>query len=289
MITDVYHNYQQHNPTTMKHLIATMLIATLPASASVLITYAEDPNAYQSSLNGTAVYDFNNLSTGKSTNVAWNGVGTFDQLYIKKADAYGGAPDVANPTGSTYSVQGAGTNVVTTTLFLASDSAYFGMWWSAGDSRNVLSFYDGDNLVSRFATDSLMEPLPANYDGNPLNRLVNRHEPYAFINFFGDESTSWDRIVLSNNGSSGFESDNYTTRVAAWNPALDDALPGIVVAQVTGTTTTLVTKADLTTSRWSLNKTTVAKAPGAPAPPWLLLVVFGAAFVIRNSRKTATA
>lgn len=273
----------------MKHLIATMLLTALPASASVIITYAEEPSAYQSTLSGTDVYDFNNLSTGKSTNVVWDGVGKFDQLFVKNADAYGGAPDAANPTGSMYSLQGAGTKLITSTLFLATDSAYFGMWWSAGDARNVLSFYDGDNLVSRFTTSSLMQPLPASYDGNPLNRKVNSGEPYAFINFFGDETTVWDRIVFSNDGSSGFESDNYTTRVAAWNPAVDDALPGVVVAQVTGTTTKLVTKEDLATTRWSLNKTTVAKAPGAPAPPWVLLVAFGSAFVIRNSRRSAAA
>jgi hypothetical protein len=273
----------------MKFLLATLCLAAIPASASVVITYAEDPGAYVSSLNGTAVLDFNNLSTGKSTNVAWDGVGTFDQLFVKNADAYGGAPDATYPKGSKYSVQGAGANVVTSTLFLATDSSYFGMWWSAGDARNVLSFYDGDNLVSRFTTGSLMNPLPASYDGNPLNRKVNSGEPYAFINFFGDEKTSWDRIVFSNDGSSGFESDNYTSRVAAWNPVVDGALPGLVVAEVSGTTTRLVTKEDLVKTRWSLGETTVAKAPGAPAPPWVLLVAFGAAFVIRNSRKTATA
>lgn len=273
----------------MKKLIIPMLLATLPASASVIVTYAEDRNSYLSTLAGTSVLDFNSLSIGKSTNVAWNGVGTFDQLQIKNADAYGGAADATFPTGSRYSVQGAGTSVLTTTLFLAQDSAYFGMWWSAGDARNVMSFYDGDNLVSRFSTASLMEPLPATYDGNPLNRTINRNEPYAFINFFGDESTSWDRIVFSNDGSSGFESDNYTTRVAAWNPAVDDALPGVVVAEVTGTTTTRITSDDLANSRWSLDKTTVGNAPGAPAPPWLLLAAFGAVAIFRNARKTSAA
>ncbi|MGL5016499.1 MAG: Npun_F0296 family exosortase-dependent surface protein, partial [Luteolibacter sp.] len=135
----------------------------------------------------------------------------------------------------------------------------------------------------------LMEPLPAEYDGNPLNRTVNRNEPYAFINFFGDATTTWDRIVFSNDGSSGFESDNYTTRVAAWDPAVDGAISGVVVAEVTGTTTTRVTKEDLANNRWSLDKTTVGNAPGAPAPPWLLLVAFGAVAIFRNSRKTTEA
>jgi hypothetical protein len=251
----------------------------------VLVTYAEDAFAYNSSLSGTSVYDFNNLSTGLNTNVAWSGVGTFDQLFIKNPDTVGGAAESSNPNGTRYSVQGAGTSVVSTTLFLNTDSAYFGMWWSAGDARNVLSFYDGDNLVARFTTATLLEPLPANYDGNPRNKNIQRHEPFAFINFFGDETTTWDRIVLNNIGYSGFESDNYTSRVAGWNPALDDALPGVVVASVTGTTTTAVTNADLANTRWSLNKSTVANAPGAPVPPWVLLGAFGAVAVLRNARK----
>lgn len=270
----------------MKYLFTTLILAaTLPASASVVITYAEDADAYHSSLSGTSAFDFDSLSIGRNTNVKWSDVGTFDQLYVKKADSYGGAPDEANPTGSLYSLQGAGTSVLTTTLFLNEDSSYFGMWWSAGDSRNVLSFYDGDNLVSRFTTASLMQPLPADYDGNPMNRKVNSGEPYAFINFFGDEKTPWDRIVLTNDGSSGFESDNYTTRVAAWDPLEDGALPGVPVAIVSGETTTLVTEEELATTRWSLDETTVASAPGAPVPPWSLLVAFGAVFVVRKKAR----
>lgn len=272
----------------MKRILPALLLATLPATAGVVITYAENPESYYSSLSGTSFYDFDSLSSGVSKNVDWNGVGTFDQLYVKSVDAYGGAPNEAYPKGSLYSLQGAGAPVTNTTLFLKEDSAYFGMWWSAGDARNVLSFYDGDNLVSRFTTASLLKPLPDAYDGNPMNRKVNSGEPYAFINFFGDEKTTWDRIVFSNDGSSGFESDNYTTRVAAWDPAKDDALPGVPVAIVSGTTTTYVTKEELTTTRWGLDKTTVAKAPGAPVPPWSLLAAFGAVFVARKARARAT-
>lgn len=273
----------------MKQLLFTFLLATLPASASVVITFAEDPDSFLSTLGGTSVYDFNSTPNGVTKNVVWDGVGTFDQLDIRKADSYGGAPDASFPYGSNYSLQGAGSKVLSSTLFLDTDTAYFGMWWSAGDARNVLSFYDGDNLVSRFTTSSLMEPLPPEYDGNPINRKVNSGEPYAFINFFGDEKTTWDRIEFTNDGSSGFESDNYTSRVAAWDPAKDGALSGIVVAEVTGTTTKLLTKEDLVNTRWSLDETTVTKVPGAPVPPWLLLAAFGAVAIFRSSRKTAAA
>jgi hypothetical protein len=215
------------------------------------------------------------MSLERSTNVSWKGVGTFDQLYIKSADNYGGAVDAKNPDGSRYSVQGVGTSVSTSTLKLDKASSYFGMWWSAGDAKNVLDFYSGKTLVAEFTTASLMDPLPAEYDGNPRNRMLDSWEPFAFINFMGDPTTSWDKIVMRNDGSSGFESDNYTSRVAAWNPLVDGALPGVPVSIVSGTKTTKVTAGSLAGSRW-------AATPGAPAPPWSLLMVLGVVFMFKT-------
>lgn len=270
-------------------LLASLLaLLAIPAKAELIVTYAEDPSLNQSSLGGTQVFDFNTMSIGYQKNVSWKGVGTFDQLYINKADAYGGAADATNPKGSLYSVQGAGTPVTSSTLQLDIASSYFGMWWSAGDPRNVLSFYSGEKLVGTFTTSSLLNLLPSTYDGNPINRKINSGEPYAFINFYGDEKTTWDRIVLTNDGSSGFESDNYTTRVAAWDPAQDGALGGVPVAIVSGTTTTAVTAETLAETRWALDETSVASVPAAPAPPLALLAAFAAVFAMRRFRSAAT-
>ena len=270
-------------------LLASLLaLLAIPAKAELIVTYAEDPSLNQSSLGGTQVFDFNTMSIGYQKNVSWKGVGTFDQLYINKADAYGGAADATNPKGSLYSVQGAGTPVTSSTLQLDIASSYFGMWWSAGDPRNVLSFYSGEKLVGTFTTSSLLNLLPSTYDGNPINRKINSGEPYAFINFYGDEKTTWDRIVLTNDGSSGFESDNYTTRVAAWDPAKDGALGGVPVAIVSGTTTTAVTAETLSETRWALDETSVASVPAAPAPPLALLAAFAAVFAMRRFRSAAT-
>lgn len=270
----------------MKSIITTLIAATLPCAASLVITYAEDPNAYNSSLSGTSVLDFNDMKTGTAKNVAWDGVGTFDVLNVKRTDVWGGAPDEKNNKGTNYALQGAGSGVLSTTLLLDSPSSYFGLWWSAGDARNVLSFFSGNDLVAQFTTASLMNPLPAEYDGNPMNRKLNSGEPYAFINFFGDQKTVWDKIIFSNDGQSGFESDNFTTRVAAWDPAVDGAIPGVVVAEVSGKTTKLLTPKDLEGTRWSLDETTVAKTPGAPVPPWMLLGAFGVVAVLRQSKRT---
>lgn len=270
-------------------ILLALTFAVFPARADLIVTYAEDPNLTVSSLTGTQVFDFNSMKIGTNTNVVWEGVGTFDQLYIKRADAYGGAADATNPKGSLYSVQGAGTPVTSTTLQLDIASSYFGMWWSAGDPRNVLTFYSGDTLVGSFTTSSLLNPLPSSYYGNPLNRTTNAGEPYAFINFYGDETTSWDRIVLTNDGRSGFESDNYTSRVAAWKPEDDGALAGVPVAIVSGTTTTAVTTESLAETRWVLDETSIASVPAAPAPPFVLVAAFAAVFAVRRFRNAGSA
>lgn len=254
----------------------------------MVITYAEKPGEVNTPLVGTDVFTFDNLKTGMQTDVSWKGVGQFDQIFIKQADIYGGAPSELSPKGSLYSVQGVGTKVLSSTLTLDEASSYFGLWWSAGDARNVLQFYSGDALVAEFTTASLLAPLPKDYYGNPINTSWNRGEPYAFINFYGDADTSWDRIVLRNNGTSGFESDNYTTRVAAWDPLIDGALPGVPVAIVEGTKSIAVTEESLEGSRWSLDQTTAAAAPGAPAPPWTLLVAFGLAVIARRAKQGRT-
>jgi hypothetical protein len=279
-----------HNNMNTRLLLATLFtLAAIPARSELIVTYAEDPELNQSSLGDTQVFDFNTMSIGVQKNVSWKGVGTFDQLFIKGADAYGGAADATNPKGSLYSLQGAGTRVTSSTLQLDIASSYFGMWWSAGDPRNVLSFYSGEKLVGSFTTSSLLNLLPSTYDGNPINRRINAGEPYAFINFYGDEKTVWDRIKLANDGSSGFESDNYTSRVAAWKPEVDGALGGVPVAIVSGTTTTAVTEKTLAETRWALDETSVATVPAAPAPPLVLLAAFAVVFAVRRFRTTPEA
>lgn len=222
------------------------LCALMPAKAQtgLVVTYAEDPGSFRSTLSHTSVFDFNGLSTGKNTQVAWNGVGSYDQLTIKTADQYGGAGD---PQGSNYAVQGAG-GVTVTTLTLTDDHSYFGFWWSAGDSQNVLAFYSGDLLVARFTTASLLNQIASSpdYYGNPTSGSragMNSGEPYAFVNFFGIGETSWDRIVFTNGGSSGFESDNHTDRDLGWGgypEELGKPLPGVAVAEVRGNEVTMV-------------------------------------------------
>jgi len=263
--------------TNRKSILLSALTLALPllAPAASLVTYAENPDQVNSTLSNTKVFDFNTLATGVQNNVAWDGVGSFNQLYVHGVDQYGGAVDSSNPNGSRYSVQGVGTTVTTTTLSLGKDSAYFGFWWSAGDASNVLRFYNDGALVQEFTTASLLSVLPEDYFGNPRNRSLNTGEPYAFINFYGDAATKWDSIVFTNLGSSGFESDNYTTRVAAYNPTTDGPIDGTPVAIIDKDGNKPVVPGSLDGSYWE------SSAPGAPAPPLPLILAFGIAAIVK--------
>jgi hypothetical protein len=248
-------------------LAAAFLIsaAVAQSQANVIVTYAESPGAETSSLPNTFVYDFNSLPTNQVlTNVTWTGVGTFNQLLIKPADQYGGAG------GSNYSVQGINSSVLTTTLTLNTPSAYFGIWWSAGDSKNVLQFYSGSTLMAQFTTASLLAALPSSYYGNPSGPFAgqNSNEPYAFINFFADSGTTWDKVVFSNNGSSGFESDNYTDRTEAWDPLVDGPRPGVPLETISGTNEQVI------------------PAPEPATWAGLCMALGGIAYLKRNRRKS---
>ena len=234
---------------TAKLALGIGLLAAMVASraqATLVVTYSETPGAMNSTLSNTYVDTFNSDSSGFHTvagdsALTWAGVGTFTNLNIKATDQYGGAAN------SNYAVVGLGVNTQSI-LNLNTPSSYFGLWWSAGDAKNVLDFYSGANgtgtLLAEFTTANLLKKLqpatqyPAGYYGNPNagpNYKKDSGEPFAFINFFGTPGTAWSSIVVTNNGSSGFEADNYTSRVATFNPSTEGPLPGIVVEAVNGT------------------------------------------------------
>lgn len=203
------------------------------------MTFASAPGATNSSLADTSVFTFNGYANGTHlTNAVWSGVGSYDLLYIINANQYGGA------TGSPYSVESAKVGlggVATSTLTLTTAISYFGMWWSAGDANNFLSFYSGGSLVASFSTATLLSKLPSAYFGNPTPGYTGQDgtEAFAFLNFYGQAGTTFDKIVLSDpSTSSGFESDNHTIRVAAYGTDPKDTsptLPGIPVEEIRST------------------------------------------------------
>ena len=271
--------------------IASKLIVVAVAIMSAAIVHAEDiiisasggTGAFNSTLDNVNVETFDNLPLGVNNNVSWSGVGTFDSLNIKSADAYGGAPTAANPTGSQYAVEGL--NVVnTTTLTLNTPSSYFGMYWSAADSPNDIKFYNGGNLVADINTATFQSALPSSYNGNPItagwHTGQDSSEPFAFINFVGDATTTWDTIVFSNNGGSGFEGDNYTSRVNGWNPVTDGALPGTPLLELKDGTLTSIS---------GVPSSFAAAAPGAPAPSLTACLAFAGVLLLQALRRSKSA
>ena len=207
-----------------------VLLAVGEASGSVLATY-EPPGVLTTSVSGASVVTFDALPLGVDSNVPFmNGalqIGTFDLVHVYSGSPYGGA------NGSQY---------ITpvdpgTTLTLVNPAAYFGIWWSAGDPSNVIDFYSGSALVAQFTTANILQDLPNTYKGNPSGPYKGDDpgEPYAYLNFFGQGGTTWDRMVFSNGQ---FESDNYASRTAPWNPGVNGPFPGVVFESINGSTET---------------------------------------------------
>jgi len=211
--------------------------------ADAVVTYAESPGAQvpDAALNAN-VQTFDSIVPGEYSskktvgaatiynNFVWSGVGTYSAVAVRTADQYGGAGGTGYyPVTSTNSSLG---DLETSTLTFDAPQQYFGIWWSAGDPKNVLQFYDGSTCVALFNTENLVDKLPSTYDGNPNSQFLGKDsgEGFAYINFFATAGTEFTSVVFTNNGSSGFESDNHA--VADW--VVGDQMYGIGVETVNG-------------------------------------------------------
>ena len=262
-------------------LIAAVGISSTSAFGSVLVTIAEDAAQTTSSLNNTNTLTFNDLNLGNNYNVNWDGVGTIDVVHVGAANVWGGAVDESTGAGSNFAWIGKRRGP-SSTITLTQQSSYFGFWWSAGNHINTISFLNGGSLVAEYTTSSMFNSLnlSSEYYGNPLTG-GNTEQPYAFINFYGDENTTWDRIILSNPGRGAFEADNYTSRVEAFNTEIDDISDlGSVVAEVEGASTSVV---DNSTTSWEWVPD--QSAPGAPTPPIYALICFAGIFALKDKLK----
>ena len=276
-------------------------VSALRAEATLIVTYAEHPGEMTSTLSNTYMETFDAMSTGLHATADWvspsgTTVGTFTSLDIHAANQYGGAGN------TNYAVTGIGVNTETI-LNLTTPSSYFGLWWSAGDAKNVLDFYSGANgtgtLLAEFTTANLLKKLTpktvynvdgtGGYYGNP--NIVDAHtglatrdtgEPFAFINFFGTPGTAWSSIKVTNNGSSGFEADNYTSRVQVYTPATDGPLPGHLVEAVTGTNVVA-----LDSYSWPAGGVALVPEPSSKCAMLLLGALSFGGSLLRSFRKQA--
>jgi len=222
-------------------LAACVLLAAPPVTASLVVTYESNPGAVDSTLSHTAVLNFGALATqgiAPYSNLTWTDptlgtIGTIDHVFLQKAGQFGGAkypsgyyPVQSQPGGGV----GGAHAIPTTTLTLNTPSCYFGLWWSAGDKTNTLTFYNGNTQIAQFTTATLPVQLPSAYFGNPKDGYADPNEPFVFLNFF-TVGTQFTKVVFSNTGPTGFESDNWTVRAQPYGYFPGESpttLPGVI-------------------------------------------------------------
>jgi len=217
---------------------ASVLTAYLsaPAVVATQVTGAvtEDFNSTSLLTQHSGGTDTGGVHTFNWTNGA-NLIGTYTAVaptgaYIPiiAADQYGGAG--GSPNQYMYVGKRNTNDATTVELDLQTPENYFGFWWSAGDPLNVLQIYSGSVLVATFTTADLTSFLGTSssqntitaisgakygpggtgtYFGNPTSAFhaQDGSEPFAYVNLVAS-GFSFDRIVFTNNGSSGFENDN---------------------------------------------------------------------------------
>ncbi len=175
----------------------------------------------QASSASTNVETFNNATISNGTlTTTFNGggvTGTYTGSFaLENSGEYGGA----NGTGA-FITTGAGWGLGNTyTLTLSQNENYFGMWISALDAGNDLTFYNGGTLVDTFTPDDLIAAVgscPGSaYCGNP-NSGQDAAEQFAFVNFY-DSTGSFNKIVFTQTTSAGYETDNHTVATLAGAP-----------------------------------------------------------------------
>lgn len=267
-------------------MVAALTMAAAWAQSDNMLVFYGAAGSWNSSLAGTSVDTFDNASLGMNHNLSWNGVGTIDQINVIPADQYGGVPTSKHPGGNNYPVIGPGFGVTTSTLTLNQNSSYFGMEWSAADKYNSISFLNHGSVVASLSEAQVFKQIPSGwpspYQGNPNPSFSGQDygEQFAFINFTGAAGTSWNQIVFSNNGNTGFETTDWTSRVAGWSPVTDGALPGTPAIQVLNGSVSQITSVPAGFS---------AAAPGAPAPPMAACLAFAGVLLLQALRRGSRA
>jgi hypothetical protein len=160
--------------------------------------------SYYETFGTTAEYNPGTFSTNfNGSNINGTYSGNFN---IVPADAYGGA----GGTGDYLQV----TSGNSMTLTLSQSVNYFGLWFSALDSGNELSFYNGNNLLLSYTpTDFATAVGTCTGGGNPYcgnpNNGEDPNEQFAYLNFLDTDGT-FNKIVIAEvpGVSADFEADN---------------------------------------------------------------------------------
>ena len=90
------------------------------------------------------------------------------------------------------------------TIDLQKSLKYFGMDWGAISSGNIFSFYNGNQLVKSFSTDDV-NPVA------PVHAAQHGGQGNGYLHFYSkNNQDTFNRIVISQSGGGGFESDNFS-------------------------------------------------------------------------------
>lgn len=167
------------------------------ASAATVVTI-EAPGVSNASITNSAVETFDNFALGGLNNTA-GAIGTYSGGVTTGPGIYGGTG-----TSQYLFVQNG-----TTTLTLNSPARYFGLWWSAVNAGNQVHLLSGGQRIFSFHTQDFISYINGpdgdpSYFGQP-GTGANTREPYAFLNFYADQTFDAVEFVGGN-----FESDNHT-------------------------------------------------------------------------------
>ena len=201
-----------------KYIIGGIAAAALavPAVAGISINL-EAPGVTNSTQAFTevGVETFDSYAAGTYTtlNSNFGGSSTYTGTYtgpeIKVNDSWGGAGNsqyvVALGTGASY------------TLELNKSADYFGFYLAALSSGNMLEFYNGSTLLGSYdyaALQGIITAAGPGYMGSP-DAGQTGSEYFAFFNFNFTDGDTYNKVVFSNSGSDGFESDNHTVGINA--------------------------------------------------------------------------
>jgi hypothetical protein len=273
---------------TQKHYLSLLALISssvaLSAEGEFNVTYS-GPRALTSSVADTIIFNFDNpnlLTWSTSQQNKWlnnatnsTTIGTFSNVNFHNADQYGAAG-------------GTGYYITEATLTLNTPASYFGLWWSAGDGSNQLKFYLSGNLVASFGS-SILNSLSQEYNGNPNPGQFyqqNSAEKYAFINFFGANGFTFDKIQSIGDG---FENDNWTVRNPAYGSTLYSAtetpnvLPGTYVGTLSNDSQSVTVNQNIQSAP-NLAQASVPEASSISYAVVATLALAGAAYRRKKSK-----
>lgn len=206
----------------LKHVLGSIAAVALaaPAVAGITITL-EAPGVSNTTQtfaqSGVETFDSYAPGTHASLSSNFGGTsgysGTYSGPNIMVNDSWGGDGGsqyvVALGTGASY------------TLELNKSADYFGFWLTALSAGNVMEFYDNSNLLASYNYTDLKGIIDAagpGYLGSPVSGQT-QSELFAFFNFNFTDGDTYNKIVFSNTGTDGFESDNHTIGNTVPEPA----------------------------------------------------------------------